>query len=481
MPKLMLKIDDQQIEADDSKTLLQAARDAGIFIPTLCHHPALEPFGSCRLCSVEIEKNGRKKIVTSCNYPAEGGLIVRTSSQDVVSIRALIIELLLARCPEETIIKSLAVDYGIAEPRFKLAGESCIMCGLCARVCEEMVGVSAISAISRGIERAVDAPYRDLSEDCIACGSCALICPTSAIKGMKNVYPLTSQDARAIERSFLQGEYDEEIGFHSDIFACRTLVQGQDGGVVTSMLAAALEKGVIDAAIVVLQGNEYRADATVAENVKTIIDSSGTKYVRVPVISQLREALKSGKRRLAVVGTPCQIRVIRKSQLDGYLGREFPEAEIILIGLFCFESFDHIDLRRHIRDLFTIDIEKAERVQIAKGKFSVRMGDEKYSCNVKDLESDVREGCRFCSDFVSRLADLSIGSVGSADGCSTVIIRSDRGRRLLREATYSREAVNKDEIAKLSAIKRKRAEKQSERILEGLAWQNHSPVSVSIK
>jgi coenzyme F420-reducing hydrogenase beta subunit len=468
MAKVILRIDEREIETDDKKTLLEAAKDAGIYIPTLCHHPALDPTGACRLCSVEIEKNGKTKVVTSCNYPVKEGLTVRTSSPDIFDLRAMILELLLARCPEESKIINLAKEYGISSPRFRIADESCILCGLCARVCQELVGVSAISPISRGVERAIDAPYRDFSQDCMACGACALICPTNAIKKMKNIYPLTSEETRAIESRFLQGEIDEDIGINSDILACRAHREGQDGGAVTSMLANAIEKGAIDAAIVVLQGEEYRADAAISESFDAVLDSRGTKYLRVPVISKLLEALRSGKSRLAVVGTPCQIRAVRKLELAGHLSEEFPEAEITLIGLFCFESFDRMDLRQHIQDMFAVDLDKAERIQIAKGRFSIFMGDDEYSCKVSDLEGDVSEGCRFCNDFVSRLADISVGSVGSPEGYSTVIVRSNRGRKLLELIERSDVEVNEKEIAKLNAIKRRRAERQFEKIIEGL-------------
>ncbi len=468
MAKVTLRIDDRVIETDDGKTLLEAAREEGIYIPTLCHHPALDPTGVCRLCSVEVEKNGRKIIVTSCNYPVEGGLKVKTTSPDLFHLRAMILELLLARCPKEPKIANLAKEYGVSSPRFRLADESCILCGLCARVCQELVGVSAISPVSRGVERAIDAPYRDFSKDCIACGACALICPTSAVKKMKNIYPLTSEETREIEGRFLRGEMDEDIGVFSDVLACRGHREGQDGGAVTTILAKAVERGAIDAAVVVLSGEEYRAEAAIAESVGAVLDSRGTKYLRVSVIPKLLEALRSGKRRLAVVGTPCQIRAARKLELEGSLGEEFPDAEIILIGLFCFESFDRVKLRRHVQDMFAADLEKADRIQIGKGKFSIFVGREEHSCKVSDLEEDVNEGCRFCGDFVSRLADISVGSVGSPEGYSTIIVRSDRGRRLLELIEGAEVEVNREEIAKLNGIKRRRAERQFKKIIDGL-------------
>lgn len=467
MAKVRLRIDDLDVETDDGKTLLEAAMGAGFSIPTLCHHPALEPIGACRLCSVEIEKNGRRKVVTACNYPAEEGLKVRTSSPEILDLRAMILELLLARCPHEAKIVGLAEEYGVSSPRFSLADESCILCGLCARVCQEVVGVSALSPISRGIERAIDAPYRDFSEDCIACGACALVCPTTAIKKMMNIYPITPEETKEIESRFLRGEIDEEIGVYSEIIGCRAHGEGQDGGAVTSLLASAVEKGAIDAAIVVLRGDGYRGYATIAEEVEAIMASRGTKFVRVSVINQLLEALRGGKRRLAVVGTPCQIRVVRKLQLGGYLRDHFPEAEVTLIGLFCFESFDHLGLKKHLQDTLAVDLDEAERIQITRGRFSIFIGGEERSCNISDLEDYVREGCRFCNDFTSRLADISVGSVGSPEGYSTVIIRSDRGRRLLEAMEGSEMGVAKKEIAKLSAIKRRRAEKQFNRIIDG--------------
>lgn len=468
MAKVMLRIDGLDVEADDDKTLLEAAKDAGIFIPTLCHHPALTPIGSCRLCSVEIEKNGRKKVVTSCNYPAEEGLVVETSSPDLFSLRSMIIELLLARSPGEEKIVALARAYGISTPRFKLVGESCILCGLCTRVCQELVGVSAISPISRGVERAVDAPYRDFSEDCMACAACALVCPTAAIKGMRNIYPLTPEEERQIQSRLLRGEIDDEIGVYGDIIGCRGHGEGQDGGVVTSILASAIETGSIDAAVVVMPGEDYKAYSAVVDDLEGVMASAGTKYVRVPLVTKLLEALGSGKRRVAVVGTPCAIRSVRKLQAGGYLKEAFPDSEVVLVGLFCFESFDPARLKRHIRDLFSIDLDEADRVQISKGRFSIFIGTEEYSCRISDLEDDVREGCKYCGDFVSRLADISVGSVGSPEGYSTVIVRSDRGGKVLEAISCTRKEVDGSEIRKLSAIKKRRAQKQFAKIIDGL-------------
>ena len=466
---MRLEIDDYKIEAEASCSILEAARCAGIHIPTLCHHPSLEPYGSCRLCTVEIEKNGRKRFVTACNYPVEDGLVVKTCSPEVLDIRKMIAELLLARCPDEKKLQDLARECGISKPRFKSDDEKCVLCGLCCRVCEELVGVSAINFRNRGIERDVGTPYGELSEDCIGCSACSLVCPTNAISEQRNIFPVTPKDYKEIEERFLKGSPDDDLGFYSELFAAETNIEGQDGGIVTAILAKGIELDLFDAAVVVLETEIYGAKAAVVDNIEGIMGAKGTKYMRVPVMPRLIGALKRGKRRIAVVGTPCQVRVIRKLQQRGYFNDEFANAEIILLGLFCFESFDYRDLRKHTKELFGIDLDEADKIQITKGKYIVSLGGKDYSCNVRELERDVREGCRFCGDLVSRLADISIGSIGSPNGYSTVIVRSDRGKKLLEGVQFTRKEMDREEIVKLARLKRRNADKNFLKIGDGLA------------
>ena len=179
-----LTVDGKKVKAEKRTPLIKIAEKMGIDIPTLCYHPALEPYGACRLCLVEIEKKGRKKLVTACNYPAEDGLIVNTRSGRVIKARKLIIELLLSRCSGVEELKKLAEEYGCEteKPRFGAGREDCILCGLCVRVCSEIVGRSAISFSKRGIEKEVAPPFQISSEACIGCGACAYVCPTGCIK-----------------------------------------------------------------------------------------------------------------------------------------------------------------------------------------------------------------------------------------------------------------------------------------------------------
>ncbi len=164
--------------------MLEAARSAGIEIPTLCYYESVIPSGTCRLCIVEIIADRTSRVVSSCVYPAQEGLVVDTRSDRVVRERKLLIELLLARCPQAKVIQDLAQEYGIEKTRLKVekADELCVVCGLCVQVCDELVGVNAIGFANRGARREVTTAFHEPSAVCIGCGSCAYICPTEAIK-----------------------------------------------------------------------------------------------------------------------------------------------------------------------------------------------------------------------------------------------------------------------------------------------------------
>jgi bidirectional [NiFe] hydrogenase diaphorase subunit len=179
-----LTIDDQAIEVSEGRTLLEACREHDILVPTLCYHPALEPYGACRLCMVELSNPPRPpKLVASCIYPCEEGAVVKTDSEAVQRSRRVTVELLLASAHNDPDLISLANQLGVKEIRFRLPEENaCVLCGLCVRACKEIVGVSAISLINRGIVKQVSPPFRVTSPTCIGCGTCVLICPTDALK-----------------------------------------------------------------------------------------------------------------------------------------------------------------------------------------------------------------------------------------------------------------------------------------------------------
>lgn len=180
-----LTINGREITAEAGTTVLHAARDNNIYIPTLCENEAVAPYGACRLCLVEITTaKGRERMVTACIYLVEEGLKVETNTEKIRNIRKVLLELLLARCPDAHTIQEMAAEYGVKKTRFveQKGNNRCILCANCARTCEEVVGVSAISLAKRGVEREMTTPFsEDFSEACIGCGSCAYSCPTGAI------------------------------------------------------------------------------------------------------------------------------------------------------------------------------------------------------------------------------------------------------------------------------------------------------------
>ena len=179
-----LTIDGREIQAEEGSTILQAARNNGIEIPTLCYHDELTASGACRLCSVEIKKGKRTRIVTSCIYQVEEGLTVTTHSERVMNVRRLVLQLLMARCPGSEVIRELADTMGVEpQERFQLDENKgkCILCRQCVEVCEQVVGVSAIGFLNRGADKSVGTPFMEPSGVCIGCGACAYVCPTGHI------------------------------------------------------------------------------------------------------------------------------------------------------------------------------------------------------------------------------------------------------------------------------------------------------------
>ncbi len=206
MDKVTVYINDMRLEVPAEYTILQAAREAGVRIPTLCHDERLEPFGACRVCVVKVE--GARALLPACATPVSEGMRIWTDVDEVMRARRTVIELLLSDHPNDCMVcersgscglQDLAYEYGVREPRFQGERHSyeilsdnplierdynkCILCGRCVRICREVQGVGVYDFVNRGFDAVPGTPYgRSLPETpCEFCGQCVSTCPTGAI------------------------------------------------------------------------------------------------------------------------------------------------------------------------------------------------------------------------------------------------------------------------------------------------------------
>lgn len=231
---IKLTIDGKEISAAKEQTVLDVARAAGINIPTLCSHESLPPYGACRFCIVEVSQRGRTRMQTSCTLPVAEGMEVKTRSDRVMKIRRMLAELMLARCPESEVLRRLARELGVTHCRFQpvsspgslgakaldstsagkplmlpsdgapatIVGSSgCILCGMCVRLCDDVMKIGALGFEGRGTQRRITTPFRKPSEFCITCGACSFVCPTGAIELMR----VRAQEPLAIPSEFELG------------------------------------------------------------------------------------------------------------------------------------------------------------------------------------------------------------------------------------------------------------------------------------
>ncbi len=192
---VMITIDSKEYEAYPGETVLEVAKRNNIYIPTLCHHPSVEPYSACRLCVVEVIQKGWTKVTASCSLPVKEGMEINTSSERIDRSRKVLMELYLARCPESGELKELADQLGMKKSRFETYTEpdnECILCGLCVNVCDQVMDVGAIGFANRGADREVKPPFQEHSDVCTTCGACAFVCPTQCID-LSDISPRTPE------------------------------------------------------------------------------------------------------------------------------------------------------------------------------------------------------------------------------------------------------------------------------------------------
>jgi len=199
-------VDGRTSQVSIGTTILDAARQTGIAIPTLCHYRGLTPTGACRVCLVEVEMGESLRMVSSCSYPIEETLVVHTGGEAVLEARRTVVELMLAQAPDSQELKDFAAELGVESTSFAVAEEGkCVLCGLCTRVCNDVMGRGAINLYGRSSDRQVAPAYDETTAQCQNCGACEYVCPTGAINLAKispdlSVAHRTGYDQRLFKR-----------------------------------------------------------------------------------------------------------------------------------------------------------------------------------------------------------------------------------------------------------------------------------------
>jgi coenzyme F420 hydrogenase subunit beta len=209
----------------------------------------------------------------------------------------------------------------------------------------------------------------------------------------------------------------------------------QDGGVVTQLLCYALDKGIIDGALLAGKSDiPWMPKPVIATTKAEIMACAGTKYTINPVVSVLKDAVREhGLEKVAVVGTPCQMYAVQKMKLYPFGARHIPNKIALTVGIFCTENFSYAGLKTVIEDHCKVPIDSVTKMEIGKGKFSVK-GAKDVSIPIKETHKYEQDGCHVCSDLVAEFADISTGSIGTPDGWSTTFTRTTKGSDLMKKA-----------------------------------------------
>ncbi|MBL7149366.1 MAG: Coenzyme F420 hydrogenase/dehydrogenase, beta subunit C-terminal domain, partial [Candidatus Cloacimonetes bacterium] len=243
------------------------------------------------------------------------------------------------------------------------------------------------------------------------------------------------------------------LGNYIDVFSAHStdedvLKVATDGGVVTSILIYLLENKVIDGAIVSKRMGPHGRKPIIAKTRSDLIDAAGSSFSETqhldelgniystsfPIIKVIKESASESMKKLAIVGTPCQIEAIRKMQLLNIV----PSNLIIFtIGLFCMQCFTIEDLsKKNFAKTHKIDLDDIEKVNIKDNLILKMKSNVSFHIPLEEIEEIARPACLACNDFSNEFADISVGGVGSQDGYTTVMIRTSLGKQVYAEALY---------------------------------------------
>ncbi|WP_440945590.1 coenzyme F420 hydrogenase subunit beta [Methanosarcina sp. T3] len=235
---------------------------------------------------------------------------------------------------------------------------------------------------------------------------------------------------------------DPYLGKYTTCISARStdreiLKKAQDGGIATTLMVYALEEGIIDGTIVAGEGDlPWKPRPFVAMSRKDILKAQKAKYNISPQISWIKEATRSfGLDKVGVTGVCCQIQAVRKAQLYPINMRDIPGKIAFVVGLFCMENFLYDSIQAIVEDHTNQSLSSVEKMRIGKGKFQVYT--ERGNVATAPLQATHKygqPGCYVCLDYVSNLADISTGSVGSPDGWSTVFVRTRVGNDIWSKA-----------------------------------------------